>query len=681
MITEDLIAYIQAQRRKNISDSFITSRLLDKGWHKDDVEEAFRKINPPTPPISIPKPVTPPVVKPLSVPINTNVTEKREGPDPYLEKIVADEPQQVPDKIWAPIKLTPKELSIPVSTPTIEKKPEIENQNNQNSTPIKPVFSNSFSEANPKVSEPISAPAPAKAIEYPSVRNIEVQEEELIPTLIPKNPPAITPTPVIPTLVKPIINPVPAPSLKINQAIPLSSRMSTITDLPNSALLHSYQKVLSSANQVNTELSKKKRNTLLKWLIVILILSAIGGSVFAFMEDYIKLPSFNFSFIKKDPKLLLVNAPIILDELKSYKIQTTASVTAPSIADITSGLVSGEAVSSKDTDTVSLSAKGIVNHESGLSPVFSYDATFKSSFFKDDIITKLRYNDLTTFVTTPDLSELLGMNTPKPEVVLVPKGQFDSFIALLPDSIADKFTKIDIEKLLSIGVPSYINNETGSIFKDFVNSVTVIEKEQESIHGVLSYHYELSADKEATKKLVSQFISVFTKNLSNAEKSILDERLGAVTLDSLEVWIGKDDSKIHQYKFTLKTPLSRLIGLDDKGIAGNVVSLDWKTTYYDFDVSNDIPFPEASISVDEFMKKITDMKIKDKISAFKPLANNFHNAIGSYGKRTNPTGSCTNPNPSSLFSPIGHVKGANVVVGNIAKTWKLQEIRDRAKVS
>lgn len=650
MITEDLIAYIQAQLRKNISQDIIVSRLVGAGWHRDDVTEAFRKIFPPTPPAEQPKPVQ----------------------------------DVVTDRVWSPIKIAPKIESTPSLIPNQQVTSPVVEQNITQR--IKPIFSGSFSEAHgSNVVTPIIPNTPKVVVEQPIQKpketQLEIRNEELIPALKPKVPVFQQPTPA------PTIPSTPAASAPISQAAPKPIETPTTTpplagfkmtsnmansdvpdsnSLPNGAILHSYQKAINQASSFDDKLFKQKRHTLVKWLILILILSAIGGAVFAFSENYIKIPSFNFSFIKKDPKTLLANAPIELNELKSYKIETNASISLPPLANITSGLVSGEAVPSHDKDSITLFAEGVVNNENQSTPVFDYKATLSSSLFNNKIITNLKYNNLLSLVTVPDLSELLGPNAPKENTILVPKGHFDAFVALLPDNIQDKVKKIDIDKLLSVGIPSYVNNETSAIFKDFVSNATVTEKSPDDIHGILSYHYELNADRQATKKFINEFINIFITDLSDEEKDILSERLGAISIDSLQVWIGKDDNKIHQYSFVLKTPLSRLIGLDDKGIAGNEVSLDWKTTYYDFDVHNDISIPAEAMSVADFMKEVNDMKVKDEISAFKSLASNFHNAVGNYGKRSNSSGSCTNPNPNSLFSPVGHPKGASSVVGSIA---------------
>jgi hypothetical protein len=285
---------------------------------------------------------------------------------------------------------------------------------------------------------------------------------------------------------------------------------------------------------------------------------------------------------------------------------------------------------------------------------------------KNGLDIDLKYDKGIAFVGIPDLEEFLGKNAPTASTVSVPKGGFDSFGILLPDIFQEEIKKIDLDKVLSIIVPSYVNKQTASILKDFVTSSSIIEKSPEDIHGVPTYHYELNASREATKALLSNFVKIFVNSLSVQEQADIDQRLGAVTVDSFEIWIGKDDSNIHRYKFQLTAPLSKVIGLDDSGIAGNEVNLSFETSYYDFDVPNTIVLPTSSITISDFMKNIKDMKIKDAISSFKPVASNLRNALGNYGKRNNPTGSCTNPNPSSLFSPVGHTLGASTAVGAIA---------------
>ncbi|MDE2030744.1 MAG: hypothetical protein KGI58_00585 [Patescibacteria group bacterium] len=787
MITEDLIVYIQTQLRKNTPKDIIISRLLSAGWHRDDVDEAFAKINPPTPSV-VQQPTQP---KSFYVSTLSSIDSFSKNPDPYREKISPNEPEPKIEEIKDTIKVEPKiELkpepvsepkTVTTAQPVEKQEPVISNTKpNPETDRVKPIFAKSFSEANPKIQvepiknntesktqttsqvhpevEPLIPPLSKKAAEpiitTASILNqksdetkIEIRNEEIAPVLpkkeeienkiwtpikvppkvesiIPPEPkkvfePVTVNTPISPN-VEPVIYVIPEnierkvtqpiqpsvinkkanievrneeliPPIKpktsisdikknIKPVTPTSAVLSglkmtsstkvpekptvpTIDSLASSAMIYSYKKTLQQAIKNNEKKFVYKKHKLFKWLpVILIIIVALTTAVFLVSGNYIKLPS----FIKKDPKTLLINAPVSLGKLKYYKIETNATISLPPLANITSGLVSGQAVVSNDKDYLSLSAKGVVNHENESMPVYDYNAIFSSSLFKDNIVANLKYNSLISLVTTPDLSQLLGSNAPKVTNVLVPKGQLDAFIPLLPGKLQDIASKVNIEQLFSIGVPSYANDETNSIFRDFVNNSTVIEKSPEVVRGVLSYHYELNANKTDTNKFITQFIDTFTFGLSDAEKNTLNERLGAISLDSFEVWVGEQDNRIHQYEFKLTTPLSRLIGLDDKGIAGNQVSLDFKTTYYDFDVKNTISIPTDAVSVSDFMKSISDMKIKDKISSFKVLATNFHNATGNYGSRSNPNGSCTNPNPGSMFSPVGNPSGASNAVSYIS---------------
>ncbi len=621
MITEDLVIYIQTQTKKNILKNAIISKLQDAGWHTDDIDEAFNKLIP-------------------------TKREVKQGPDLYRESPLVGNKEEI--------------VSKPFLAPKIEPLTE------------KPVFSNSFSEANSKNLTP-SYYIPDNVIqgknkivdkEFEPNLNFGIMKPKLvqIPPIeeivsIPKD---IKPEPYneefIPTL-KPKVSELPLE----NQDKVTASKF-----IFPSAILHSYPQVLLSSKETNNEPVVGKRKVFIKWLLIILGVSFIIGIVFALVFNYSNLKSFSSSFIKKDPKVLLANAAQILSSLKSYKIQTNATISIPLFADITNGLVNGEAISSRDKDFISLSAEGIVKNNQ-IAPTFDYLATFKSSFFKNDIVSNIKYSDDKTFVYIPDLTLFLGKNTPPQSTILVEKGQFNLITDLLPRIIQNKINKVNIDKLLSIGLPSYITNETALIFKEFIAGASVIEKPVENVRNIPTYHYILVADRQSSKIFLNKFVSVFLNDLSVDEKTLLDESIGSTTIDGFEIWIGKDDGNIHQYKFNLSIPLSKIIGLDDKGIAGNVVSLSWKTTYYDFDIDNDISLPTSSIGMTDFLKNINDMKIKNLILSFKALADNMHNAIGSFGKRSNPTGSCTNPNSSSLFSPVGHTKGASNAVGNIAE--------------
>lgn len=626
MINEEIISYIQSQLRKNIPKDTITSKLSNVGWHPEDIEEAFRKL-------------TPPEIK-KEIKVENITTEK---PDPYRELPASEKKEDLAPKLV-------------VNQPPVEPSPI-----------PKPIFAKSFSEANSK-DESGSYYIPT------NMTRPKVLENEKKESLSSNNFSVMKPKIVEVAETSPIVNtPIEPPKVNVNQEFipklipkvenqveykkPLSSGQ-----IPGNALLYSYPQDLSASRTKETIIVPTKKSNILKWIIVIVIISFVAGSIFAYL--YNKKP--NISFIKKDPKVLLVKAPEVLSSLKSYKVDTEATISMPAFADITNGLVNGEVINSSNKDHISLFAKGVVNNTKP-EITFDFSTKIKSSLFREDIDSSIKYGSNGIFIVTPDFRKLFGDNAPTTSTVLVDNGQFGLLTSLLPKGFESRASKINLDKILSTGLPSYVTGETNSVFQEFLANASVLEKDPEVIDGVDSYHYILNSDKQSTKKFLSKFITIFLNQLYKEEQIALDEGIGSTNLDSLEIWIGKNDGNIHQYRFVLTTPLSKIIGLEDKGIAGSLVTFDWKTRYYDFDVENDIALPATHISMIDFMKKIEDMKLKDSILSFKQAADTFRNASGSYGKKTNQNGSCVNPNPSSLFSPIGHAKGANNAVGGISE--------------
>jgi len=91
-----------------------------------------------------------------------------------------------------------------------------------------------------------------------------------------------------------------------------------------------------------------------------------------------------------------------------------------------------------------------------------------------------------------------------------------------------------------------------------------------------------------------------------------------------------------------------------------------KTTFYDFNIVNDITIPEEYISVDSFIKNINEKKMKKDVSSFKQLATNLAGVEKAFGNKANTSGNCMNPVSGSLFSPIGHTNISSSAVSAIS---------------
>lgn len=682
MITEDLVSYIQSQVKKNIQKDMIVFRLTQAGWREEDIEEAFAKINGPiattistpvitamsTPPITseppaieapkvwIPKSNKPgfssisnvPEVQPLEIP-SQNLNIGTINPNP----VIVEEP-----KIWIPKSLDSSLDSKKIFTPEIQ--------------PVEIPAQNIASGVKPetiKIQEPVTVSQQSnppimqepsfleKKISDPVASSLSVSPAMSTVSLIPD----LTNEPLIPKEVSPSVA-----SSVWQTTVP--SEPSTLAKaqaetFSNKAMISSYQQDSLSANKVEEQFQKPNKN-FKKILVILLIVLVASGGVFAFMNGYIKIPT---SLIKKDPKSLVLNGAFSLKNLKSYKSQTEINISIPSFANITNGLVSGDSVRSIDVESVSLTTNGQVINGGLMTPtLYSYKGTIKSSLLKNEITSSVVYNGSTSYVQIPRLNELLGVDAPAETTVAIANGQFGLIIPELSMNMQKLIKKVDVYEIIPKGMPTFVKEDSVTAVRDFISNTTVIEKENENIKGTDTYHYSLQAQGAVTKKMLTDLLDIFVISLSPEMKANVDEGLGAVKLDSFDIWIGKNDNKVHQYQFVFSAPLSKVIALDDKGIAGKQVSISFKNTLYDFDVVNSIILPTQAISMPDFVKNVRDNKIKNIITAFVPAAKSLSNAEGGYGKKTNIVGSCVNPTAGSLFSPLGHIKGADSQVSSIA---------------
>ncbi|MES2930524.1 MAG: hypothetical protein V4665_01960 [Patescibacteria group bacterium] len=660
MINDELIAYIQAQIRKNISNDIIRGRLQGAGWRTEDIDEAFRKIMPP-PPLS---PVTPPApVLPATSPIAPSSTDSRssvsplasvEKSDPYREK-----PVTTPDvsakpssaegpKVWTPSLVKPvdiekdKDVFPPTQQPVLSASPiQPSVAASLPATPLAPIQN-----ANPVIGEepksPISA---ASSSELDSV----IIHEDLTSDFSLKPSPENSVAPVLP--------------LSSQTAPVMSQGISSSPGLAQNALLSSYAQDMNNA-AVIAEYPTHPKRRVWKFLIILLICACVvGAGVFAYREGYINISS----FIRKDPTELLLQKSAAFEAYASYKTHTSAVVSFPVFSSITTGLTSGETVTSNEMDSVSIETNGSVAR-TGAGTSFEYSGVVASSLYPDDIPISARSDGSMFFVTIPDLAPMLGKNAPGQSTVSLSSEQVPALVAELPAAIGEKIKYVDLYKALSAFDILSSDISSSEAFKGLVSTMTVGERGTETVNGALSYRYELSADRAAFKAFLSDVVDSFTYDMTEAERAALDRSIGSAALDHFEVWVSKDTNALVGYRIALSLPLSQVIGLEDSGIAGSRVSFDWKTAYSDFNIPVIISTPIDAMGPTEYIKRIHDMKIEDAVSSFPQAAFGLRNVIGTFGKSSNPTGSCTASASGSLFSPLGHTPKAASHVATIAAT-------------
>jgi hypothetical protein len=693
MITEELVAYLRSQLKKNIPKYITVFRLTQAGWHPQDIEEGYARAAQVAqqPQLSVVQ--AQPIVQPVQPVAQPIVAEQNPAP-------IREEPKVWTPSISAPIQTAPAVQVQPQSAPAVapteyippeKPAPKLEFTKNpmvEHAAYIPPLElmpegleaalgQNTPAQNNPApVSRPLTpAQAPAPVVKTPP------------PVQAPVTPPVIKTPPIQPvqqqampaissieqrkqalaSSVSSILRPEPQVMSPVDQAEAL--RQAQVRS--QKAMLTSYTQDVISANEERTHPSRTHSSMKMPkvskkaWIAIVVILLLAGG-IFAFASGLISFPA--FSFVKKDPQDAILNGAAGFSGLKSYKSDISASITIPSFATITSGLVTGDSVNSVDLESLSINATGQIS-QGVISPkVSSFSGMITSSLLKDPIASTWRYDGDTSYIDVPVLSELLGDYAPPATTVAVQSGQFGLLLPELPQDIQDTVKKADIYNVVSNGVPPYAQTEVIKTFTQFISNVTASDKGEEDIHGAATYHYSLEASRPVTKQFLSDLLNTFVISLSGDMKQNVDAALGAVTLDSFDVWVGKDDNLVHQYSFTFTAPLSKVIALDDKGIAGKEVSLNFKDTFYDFNVPNSVTMPLNATPMVDFIKSIRDTKIKAIIDSFNTAAHNLSNAEGGYGKIANASGSCSAPTPGSLFSPLGHSNGASAQVSAIAST-------------
>lgn len=643
MITDDLVSYIETQLQKNTPREIITSRLLQAGWNPLDIEEGFLAIAPVS---SVPLPVG-------------KQAEQSNHTDPYREspKIEKSSPvitQKESPKVWIPTQVKPVVQESASSQDSV-------NAPTSSSDDLSPIIGQVAS--SPKFQSKVYVYViPTEDEKATSVAS--AIKEDLLPALAPKelvkgdtSLPENVPVVSIPN--QPKIEQKETPVYKTIS----SSQPAPVSVSPKGDFASSITTPKMFAEKSNTKTSKK-----MLFLIVAILL--VSGSVFAFTKGIISVPSFQFSLIKKDPKELLLSMSSILARHDSYKTATQVTISSPLFSNITSGLLTGESVPSNERDSLAFTILGITNNKPDKRSI--YNITAQSSLFSQPI--KMSYTSVSnmTYVSMPDLSQFFPSENFVQGLVAIPKGELGTLVHELPPFFNIQLEESDKGQILSKGFSSSMKSEMKRAFQEFVSDISVNEKIPETIRGTETYHYNINVDRPTTKKLLTSILRTSKIAFSAEAKPLIEEALGSVSVNSFEIWVGKSSGTIAQYKIIASVPLSKVLGLNDNGIAGNEVTLEWQTTFYDFDTtSNTISVPENSTALPLFINTLRDFKIKNVLSSFGTQAKSLQKVEGSYGLKSNTSGSCASPTQSSLFSPVGHSTKAGTPVGSIAQSMNV----------
>ncbi|HNU95730.1 MAG TPA: hypothetical protein PKK32_02100 [Candidatus Paceibacterota bacterium] len=453
------------------------------------------------------------------------------------------------------------------------------------------------------------------------------------------------------------------------------AKNATLDNISKVAMISSLQGDIAKANQdknknTNTPDKKKKKGGLKILLIILFIILIGGGGYFAYSKgvlDNISLDSLGISFIKKSPKELLLNYSNILSSLKSYKTETNIEIISPSLENISRGLLSGEAIISPEKDSISINSIGSINKENGAFKSDSF-VTIKGTVLDKYITTDIKDDGSNLYITIPNnIEDVVKDFILKPSIIKVNQEELNSFYSIFAPDLEGIARKLNLYKILSKSIPSFIDNNILMVYNDLISNIDVIEKGEENIKGIDTYRYSITTDRSLVKNLLMTITRGVSENLTEEEEERINQILGSLNIASFDVWVGKGDNNIYQYNIIANVPLSKILGLDDKSIGDNTVSVSWKTTYHDFDIINNIVMPDDFVLFLDYLEEMKKENIKKELNYFVDLASALKTKIKNYGYKSNTDGSCMNPVSGSLFSPTGHPKSASQEIGLISE--------------
>ncbi len=718
MINEDLIDYIQSQLKKNVSEETIIQKLSNAGWIFSDIQEGLRKVKEP---VFVEKPIINELVIQKYIPETEEVEQvnKEESkvvelqylevqapkiPDVQVQEevkqeVVTEEAKQENKEESKVIELQYAELQKPsifdvqtkeeikkeiteevrqeikeqlrkeiIEEVREEVREEIKHENKPEVQPDLKVWTPSV--LNPQVLENTETPIPitpiTETITVP--KDVDQQkegsitpQEELIPVLVKNNPEIVT---------KPEV----ATDSNIHQninfqkptTVDIKNPVNKLSIIPNKALLSSYpsdvEKVRSSI--VLKDLPVSSKSNLSKILLIIFGVGVVLVGTF-FILKYFGI--FSKPLITRDPKTDLLSALSKFSERDSYTVDTRIDVSSASISGITASLINDEVNRSTQKDNLSIKSKGKVNNKNNNNYFFDYQMSVKSTLLPEDIVTNIKYADKNFYIKFPELTKIFGINTPKETWVLTSADKVNLILKTLPPHIEERIKKVDVYNMLSGDVPPYVVAKFNKSFKNFIKNSEVILVTTEEFDNKMAYHYKIQPDRKVTKEFFTSLLDIFKTGNNPVVSQQIDEALGATVFDSIDVWIGTNDNTLYKYNFKMHTPLSKIMAFDDKSTSSNNVDLEWETTYSDLGELNKSNIPTDNVSIENYIKTINELKTKDLIDTFRVYTKNFYTTFGNFGKNNNKDGDCAHPTATSLFSPLGHGRRGDIIVGDISK--------------
>jgi hypothetical protein len=501
------------------------------------------------------------------------------------------------------------------------------------------------------------------------------QRQEFIPTLMPKAqfiPPA-RPLTKNDTIVQPNLNQNDSSFQSFRPKQPpeptaLILNPENYSPNPKMAVTSSYQKDLSVARATSTNIGGYKW---LRWVLgTIVIVGILGGLAFAYTKGYIKLP-FDLPLMKKDPKQVLVLVPESQSKVKTFKFEGDITFKFPSVYSVIGMMMSGENAKTSDTDNFTIHNSGTFSRGENNMPLFNMNFVINSSLLDNKIESELHTKEGIMYILFPDLSSTVPSLPIQPGWVSVNANDLDPIINMLPNNVNKFQMRMQKEFLLNSNKDATWQSVM-KILTDTLAKAQIVDKGDEVIYGKDVSHYALSIDSMTVKSTILDVIKTTPDLVSSDNVDQLSGVLNTLTLNTIEVWVGKADNLIYKYSIDASLPLSKILSINDKNLSESMANINITETYYDYGsvVTPNIPDQASSVlqSLEFARNESIDSQTRVAMQVdFANAARDLKKIEGVYGYKSNTKGDCTNPSMGSLFSPLGHKASSVNTVGSISQ--------------
>lgn len=408
-----------------------------------------------------------------------------------------------------------------------------------------------------------------------------------------------------------------------------------------------------------------------KWLTLsLVIIGLFGGLIFAYTKGFIKLP-FNVSVIKPEPRQVLALVPNAQMKATSWKFEGDINLKFPSVYSMIGMMMSGDDAKSVDMDNISIKNKGDFSRGVNSMPVINLNLNTNTSLATNNIESEIHTKDGNIYMLLPDFSSIMPKFPLKSGWISMNASDADSIIDMLPESVNKFQLRMQKEFVLNSNKDS-VWQSVMKILEDTLSKAQITDRGDEIINNTNTTHYDIVIDSLVVKESILSVIKTTPDLFSDQDIEQLSEVLNTLTIQSIELWIGKKDNLIYKYSFEASLPLSKLLSVNEKNFSESMATVNITELYYDYGSDVVANVPDQAVPVLQSLKDAQNEAIDSKTRIalqvdFANAARNLKKIEGSYGLKSNTKGDCVNPVSGSLFSPLGHKSKTINTIGLVSE--------------